>query len=91
MKKVTKHVTFNGSVQGVGFRFTVFNIANRLGLTGMVRNLPDGSVEMLAQGTENDVDSCIEDIKESFKNNITDLNVKHVTPDSKYDDFKITF
>lgn len=42
---------FTGRVQGVGFRATTQAIASRLGLTGWVRNEPDGSVLMEAQGS----------------------------------------
>ena len=41
-----------GRVQGVGFRFTVEMQATRLGLKGYVRNLPEGSVEVVAEGEE---------------------------------------
>ncbi len=40
-----------GSVQGVGFRWWVRSQASELGLDGFARNLPDGRVEVLAQGT----------------------------------------
>ncbi|MDD5504228.1 MAG: acylphosphatase [Candidatus Omnitrophica bacterium] len=42
-------VTFHGRVQGVGFRFTCQRIAENLGVSGWVRNMPDGSVELDAQ------------------------------------------
>ena len=45
------HVYVNGWVQGVGYRYFVVNNALALGLRGYVRNLSDGSVEVLAQGT----------------------------------------
>lgn len=44
------HALVNGRVQGVGFRFFVLREARRLGLIGVVRNLPDGRVEVFAQG-----------------------------------------
>ena len=44
------HVVFSGRVQHVGFRYTSLHIARSLGLTGWVRNLSDGRVEMEVQG-----------------------------------------
>jgi acylphosphatase len=41
-----------GKVQGVGFRWWTRSLAQRLGVTGTVRNLPDGSVEVRANGSE---------------------------------------
>lgn len=45
------HAYINGWVQGVGYRYFVVNSALTLGLRGYVRNLSDGSVEVLAQGS----------------------------------------
>ncbi len=45
-----KQVIVYGRVQGVGFRFYVQNVGNRLGLTGNVRNCPDSSVEIIVEG-----------------------------------------
>ena len=44
------HAIVTGRVQGVGFRFFVLGRARKLGLTGSVRNLPGGEVEVLARG-----------------------------------------
>ena len=46
-----KHIVFHGRVQGVGFRYSARYIASDLGLTGWVKNLWDGSVEMEIQGS----------------------------------------
>ena len=46
------HAVVRGLVQGVGFRFTTFDEARRLGLAGWVRNRVDGTVEVLAEGAE---------------------------------------
>lgn len=50
--KVRKHFYFSGHVQGVGFRYQAWRLANHFGLTGYVQNLWDGRVEMEAQGEE---------------------------------------
>ncbi|MHC4069133.1 MAG: acylphosphatase [Planctomycetota bacterium] len=91
MEQSAKHIIFSGRVQGVGFRFTALNIANRYMLKGIVRNLPDGTVEMIAQGLAEDIDSCIEDIKESFVGNVREARVQETCCHPQYEDFKITF
>ena len=48
--RVRWHILFSGKVQHVGFRYTAYYIARSLYLTGWVDNLPDGRVEMEAQG-----------------------------------------
>lgn len=48
----TRRWVVRGRVQGVGFRWFVWREAERLGLSGIARNLPDGSVEVVAAGTE---------------------------------------
>jgi acylphosphatase len=50
------HVRVTGVVQGVGFRWFVRERARRLGLAGWVRNLPDGSVEVAADGDDQQLD-----------------------------------
>ncbi len=91
MNQVAKHIVFTGRVQGVGFRFTSLRAANRYGLTGQVRNLPNGGVEMIAQGRSDDIDDCIREIQESLSGYITETEVEEIGFDSQYNDFKITF
>jgi len=50
MKSVQVH--YEGRVQGVGFRWTVKDLAREFDVAGMVKNLPDGRVELVAQGDE---------------------------------------
>ena len=64
---VTQHtavrITFHGRVQGVGFRYTVLRLAQRYpAVSGYVRNMPDGSVELFAQGPPHNVEAFVNDI-----------------------------
>ena len=88
---VAQHIIFTGHVQGVGFRFTAHRMASRHHLTGFVRNLGDGSVEMLAQGSAEDIEECLRDIKEALAGYVGETVIDEVPPDPRYTDFKITF
>ena len=57
--KRRKHIIFYGRVQGVGFRYYAVQKANQLGLTGWVKNLYDGSVEMEVEGEEPLIDQLL--------------------------------
>lgn len=57
--QVTKRIIVNGKVQGVFFRAYTRTRANRLGITGWVRNKPDGDVEVVATGTQAKLDLFI--------------------------------
>ena len=88
---IAKQIIFTGRVQGVGFRFTARRAANRRQLTGFVRNVPNGSVEMFAQGRPEDIDDCIQDLKEYFAGYLKETRIEEIPPDPKHTDFKITF
>ena len=58
---------WEGQVQGVGFRFTNTKLAQARSLTGWVRNMEDGSVEMELQGTPANIVSQLEALHASYK------------------------
>jgi len=91
MDQVAKHITFSGEVQGIGFRFTALNVATQYHLTGYVRNLPNGMVEMLAQGPAQDIDDCIRNLQESFAGYVREAKTEDAAFDPKHKGFKITF
>jgi len=53
------HALVFGHVQGVGYRYFVVDQARQTGLTGWVRNLPTGAVEVLAEGTKKDLEALL--------------------------------
>jgi acylphosphatase len=61
----TMKVLYEGRVQGVGFRWTTRRIAQGYDVTGQVRNLPDGRVELYASGEPEEVVHFLKDIRES--------------------------
>lgn len=62
---IAKHVFYEGRVQGVGFRYTVRQLAKGYDVIGSVRNLPDGRVELLAGGQPEEVAGFLNAIVES--------------------------
>lgn len=59
---IRKHIIAHGRVQGVGLRFTVTGFAKKYNVTGWVRNLYDGTVEMEVQGLEHRVDLFLQEL-----------------------------
>lgn len=80
---------FSGSVQGVGFRWTVKTIAESIGVTGWVRNNPDGSVDMFARGDEADLKDLLEQINARFGANIAETTSREATPPGPLYGFEI--
>jgi acylphosphatase len=64
------HIVYNGDVQGVGFRYTTRHLAGSFAVSGWVRNLPDGTVELLAQGDEDQVTAFLEAVERRMGHHI---------------------
>lgn len=88
MQAVTAIVT--GLVHGVGFRYSTQARAQQLGLTGWVRNRPDGSVEIWAQGTADALARFSSFLERGPRlARVTSLNVEDVEPDLTLEHFEI--
>ena len=57
MKRSRMHIFYSGSVQGVGFRYTVKTVASGFEVVGIVRNLIDGRVELVAEGSREELEA----------------------------------
>ena len=87
-----RHFIVTGYVQGVGFRWFTMRRARSLGLVGWVKNLPDGSVEVWAEGT----DDALGSLEKSLKGGPSGSRVKFVETRSSlatgsYIDFELAF
>jgi acylphosphatase len=58
-------VVYSGQVQGVGFRYTVRSVATGFDVTGSVRNLPGGGVELIVEGAKDELEAFRQAIRES--------------------------
>jgi acylphosphatase len=66
---------FSGHVQGVGFRYSAQHLARNHPVTGYVRNLPDGRVEMVVEGEEKDLDALVDALKRQMEGFIRKADV----------------
>ena len=81
-----------GLVQGVFFRYTTRKVARKLGLTGYVKNLPDGSVYIEAEGLEDKINELLEFSKKGPKNaRVEDVKYEYLPPEHKYKGFDYEF
>jgi len=65
-----KKFIFQGKVQGVGFRYAAKMLAEKHNLVGWVKNNDDGSVTLIVEGLEKDIENLINTLKDSFQGNI---------------------
>ena len=72
------HILFSGKVQHVGFRYTAYYIARELNVTGWVDNLPDGRVEMEAQGQPSDLRRLLLRLKGQRHIRITETQIRKI-------------
>jgi acylphosphatase len=86
------HVIVRGRVQGVGFRYFTRECARRYGLTGWVRNLADGGVEVLAEGRESALESLVEEIRTGPRHGLVeDCRVSWQPASGRFERFEIAY
>lgn len=89
--RICRRFHVSGRVQGVGFRYFVQDAANREGVTGYVRNLPDGRVEALVEGDA----EAVTRVERAIRSGPAGARVEHVetdvlTPTGAYTSFRVT-
>ncbi len=89
--RIARRFYVSGRVQGVGFRYYVHDVARREGVTGYVRNLPDGRVEALVEGDF----EAVTRVERAVRSGPAGARVEHVdadalTPAGAYKSFSVT-
>ena len=85
------HVFYSGRVQGIGFRYTVLDIARQLKVCGWVKNLDDGKVEVLAEASEDVLNDFLQQINQHFSRYIQDADIEWLPAGGEFSDFQIKF
>lgn len=88
---IRRRVVFHGRVQGVFFRATTRELAAGLDVVGYVRNLPDGTVELEAEGSRDQVTGLIDAISRRYAGNITHRDETDLAPRGDEQAFEIRY
>ncbi|MDZ7344464.1 MAG: acylphosphatase [candidate division KSB1 bacterium] len=85
------HLIVSGMVQGVGFRYYVHHAARRHYLSGWVKNLPDGRVETVAEGDEEELRAFVQEIKKGSRfSRVDEVQVEWQPFSNQFKSFTIT-
>ncbi len=85
-----KRLVVNGRVQGVGFRYFTVRLAESFAVTGYVRNLPNGGVEIVAEGTKDQVESFVGRAAHGpSSSRVTEVKTYQELPTGGYDSFGV--
>ena len=91
MNRRRMQVLYTGHVQGVGFRYQAKQLSTGFEVTGRVRNLPDGRVELVAEGEESELEAFRKAVRSSGLHGlIRDEDIQWSGPSGEFRDFAIT-
>jgi acylphosphatase len=86
-----RQVLYEGRVQGVGFRYTVCRVAGRFGVTGYVRNLPDGRVLLVAEGAQDELDRFVSAVGAAMERYIREAQETTRPATGQFRDFGVRY
>ena len=89
--KIRTHVYYSGQVQGVGFRYTVERLARGQPVTGFVRNLRDGRVELVVEGEQADVGRLLDSVDRIMAGYIHNRSAEDEQPTGEFSGFEVAF
>jgi len=89
VNRITVH--FSGRVQGVGFRYTVCQVAEEFAVCGSVRNLADGRVELVAEGRDDELARFVEAIEVAMRGHIRERTLNRGPASGEFTDFRVAY
>lgn len=84
-----RQVFYQGAVQGVGFRITTFRVAGAFDVTGFVRNLEDGRVQITCEGEVAELDAFLAGIAQRMAANIQSVEMAREEARGEFEEFEI--
>ena len=82
---------FSGTVQGVGFRYTTCRVAAGFDVTGTVRNCPDGTVEVVAEGRPDEIDRFLAAVEHAMRGYVHHVEQETLPVSGAFRDFGVRF
>jgi acylphosphatase len=79
MVPACQHVVYHGRVQGVGFRLTTAQIARRYAVDGYVRNMPEGTVEIVVRCEPSVLEKFLKAVENTFEGHIDHRDLREAT------------
>ncbi len=86
---IRRTVCYTGHVQGVGFRYTTRSVAVRFAVTGQVKNLRDGRVEMVVEGAPDEIARFSRAVGQAMASNIDDAQAADAAATGEFAGFAI--
>lgn len=90
--KIAREILISGRVQGVGYRYFAQRSARQYNITGYVKNLYDGNVEVFAEGEEKQIELFIADLRQGPPfGDVENLAIKAIPFEDRYNSFHVAF
>lgn len=87
--RMRRKILYSGRVQGVGFRYTTCHVARGFDVVGYVKNLPDGRVELVAEGAGDEVERFAQAVRQEMGRNISDAAVMESEATGEFSGFGV--
>jgi acylphosphatase len=84
-----RRLLYSGNVQGVGFRYRTVQVARRFPVTGFVRNLSGGQVELVVEGQSSELDRFLAFVQSEMNGYITNVQVETSPATGEFPNFEV--